>query len=224
MSVAEDLRQANHAALADFVEHPFFVRAGQGTLTPGERDAYFHFEHDFVEQAVTVFGHILVKAPDSAARTHLVQILHGLTTDQAELFATLLRRTGPAPPPPWPEAVSAFRNGMTRIAADGAYHEGLAAMLAAEWTYARVSTQLMEQGLHDTLLRDWFALHTEEGFLRGVAWIEAELDRHVRTAAQFTEASAAFAQAVVLEIAFHSAALNRSETGQDARLGEGDGR
>lgn len=207
MSAAETLRQANRDALAGFVDHPFFRRAEAGTLHPAERDAYFHFEHRFVQQAVTVFGHILVKAPDVAAQTHIVGILGGLVGDQTALFADILAQIGPPPPAPWPEAVPAFCAGMTAIAADGAYHEGLAAMLAAEWTYAEVSRRLVAAGLADPLLRDWFALHVGPGFLRGVRWLEDEIDRHATDPARLGEASAAFARAVALEVAFHSAAL-----------------
>ncbi|MGY6548951.1 MAG: TenA family protein [Roseinatronobacter sp.] len=208
MNVAAQIRQANAAALPGFLEHPFFVQAARGVLRPQARDAYFHYEHRFVEQAVTVFGHLLVKAPDFGAQTHLVAILGGLVTDQTALFARILQQIGPPPPKPWPVAVAEFCDGMTAIAAQGAYHEGLAAMLAAEWTYAQVSRKLVAAGLADPLLHDWFALHVEDGFLDGVRWLEAELDRCVRDPDAMAQACDAFGRAVQIEIAFHSAAIS----------------
>lgn len=208
MNIAESIRNANRSALAEFVDHRFFTKAAEGLLTDIERDAYFHFEHRFVEQAVTIFGHILLKAPDIEARRHLVGILYGLTHEQTDVFSRILARIGPPPSMPWPGAVDEFCEGMTAIACHGGYHEGLAAMLAAEWTYAKVSRRLVAGRLDDPLLQDWFALHIDERFLRGVTWIDSELDKAIQNAEQFEQASTAFARAVNLEVAFHSAALD----------------
>lgn len=207
MSLSTRLRRENAELLSGFLYHEFFQKVADGSLSQSQRDAYFHFEHRFVQQAVTIFGHILMKAPTFASQTHIVGILNGLATDQINTFGAIFRQTGAAPCAPWPGSTSRFCDGMTAIAQRGGYRAGLAAMLASEWTYAEVSERLTRGGLSDPLLHDWFALHTPEPYIRGVAWLQAELDAQPLDATSEADASEAFRQAVDLEIAFHSAPL-----------------
>lgn len=207
MSIAEALRHRHAERLEGFVRHELFRRIEEGRLDAAARDAYFVYEHRFVEQAVVVLGHILTKAP-APSRKHLVSILNGLVTEQFDIFERILGRIG-RPALRMPEAVEDFCEGMTALAREGGYAEGLAAMFAAEWTYAQVSRRLGEASLADPLLRDWFALHRQPAFLAGVAWLEAELDQAV--AGPLPDAvSEAFLRAIELEIGFHAAPLART--------------
>ncbi len=208
MRIAEALRHRHADRLDGFVQHEFFRRIEDGTLDAAARDAYFVYEHRFVEQAVVVLGHILTKAPVTS-RKHLVTMLNGLVTDQFEIFDRILGQIG-RPVLRMPDAVETFCDGMTAIARDGGYAEGLAAMFAAEWTYAQVSMRLGRAEVSDPLLRDWFALHTHPGFLQGVVWLEDELDQAVDGPAS-GEVSEAFLRAVELEIGFHEAPLKWAE-------------
>lgn len=204
MRTGEALRQRHAQALDGFLNHGFFQQVQDGTVTTAARDAYFAYEHRFVEQAVVVLAHVLTKAPTTASRKHLVTMLNGLVTDQITLFDAIFAQIG-RPTQPMPQAVTEFCEGMTAIARDGSYAQGLAAMLAAEWTYAEVSRRLGEVKVSDPLLADWFDLHTHPKFLAGVDWLEDELDR---IAGGPTPAlSEAFLRAIALEVAFHEAPL-----------------
>lgn len=213
MTTADRLRQENAALLDRFVSHPFFLLIADGRLPTAARDAYFVYEHSFVEQAVTVFAHILTKAPTPGARKHLVNILNGLVNDQKQIFDRIFAETGQPGMVEHPQAVTDFCEGMTRIAADGSYGQGLAAMLAAEWTYAEVSRRIMASEVRDPLLRDWFALHVEPPFLQGVGWLEAEIDVQAAQTGQ-EPLAATFREAILLEIAFHMVPLEQAQSQQ----------
>jgi thiaminase (transcriptional activator TenA) len=207
MSLSTRLRSQHAELLSGFLHHEFFQKVADGTLSPVQRDAYFHFEHRFVKQAVTVFGHMLVKAPTYDSQTHIVGILNGLVTEQTDVFRQVFASIGPSPETPWPGAVDRFCDGMTAIVRAGSYPAALAAMLVAESTYADVSERLSRNVIADPSLRIWFDLHTTDSFLRGVDWLKQELDRHQLDEADEAEASEAYRRAVELEIAFHSAPL-----------------
>lgn len=208
MGTAEALRNRHAAALNGFLHHDFFSKVADGSLDSSARDRYFVYEHRFVEQAVVVLGHVLTKAPTTAARKHIVQMLNGLVTDQIALFDTIFEAIS-RQPQIMPRTVDDFCEGMIAIAREGSYEQGLAAMLAAEWTYAEVSKRLAKANIRDLLLHDWFDLHTRPGFLAGVAWLESELDATdaVISAADFDPVSEAFLHAIALEIDFHNAPL-----------------
>lgn len=208
MRTAEALRNRHATALNGFLQHDFFAKVADGSLDSSARNRYFVYEHRFVEQAVVVLGHVLTKAPTTAARKHIVDMLHGLVTEQTSLFDTIFATIGPQPQN-MPPAVDDFCEGMTTIAREGSYERGLAAMLAAEWTYSEVSKRLAKANIQDQLLRDWFDLHTRPGFLAGVAWLEAELDcaQEPLIGTQFDSISQAFFLAINLEIEFHNAPL-----------------
>lgn len=208
MRTAEALRKTHAAALDGFLNHELFTRIAEGRLDSTARNAYFVYEHRFVEQAVIVMGHILTKAPTAAARRHIVHILNGLVTDQTSLFDKIFAVIGPQSQN-MPKSVDDFCEGMTEIVREGSYEQGLAAMLAAEWTYAEVSKRLERNNIQDILLRDWFDLHTRSNFLAGVAWLEAELDCAQEPLISTPSASidSAFLHAINLEIEFHNAPL-----------------
>jgi thiaminase/transcriptional activator TenA len=208
---AAALRGRHAGPLDAFLHHRLFREAEAGTLPASARDAYFTAERGFVGAARCVFAHLLLKAPDLGAARHVVGILDGLVNAQEPLFDGIYDRlglTGPARPAPATHALSA---GMEGIVRDGPYLAGLAAMLAAEWTYAQVATR-GDWSRADPTMRDWMELHAGEGFLSGVRWLEGEIER-AWTAEHAAAADAAFARAIELELAFHDAPLGEAASG-----------
>jgi len=192
----------HRARLAAFVEHPFFLAVEDGSLPAPARDRYFVSERHFVGAARGVFAYILAKATDLAPARHLVGILDGLVNAQEVLFDRIFDALGLSTPDLPAPAAQALGDGMTAIARDGSYAEGIAAMSVAEWTYAEVGRRDCWRACSDPTLRDWFALHAEPAFLSGAAWLSNELDRAWRPEDD-TRIDAAFARAIELEIAFH---------------------
>lgn len=207
------LRSASAEGFEALLDHPFFTAVAEGTLSPDARDHYLIYERRFVGAAVNVFANILAEARDPAAQRHLVSILHGLANDQSALFDRLFERAAVTPPShgqPMPPAVEGLCDGMVRLAAEGGYATGLAAMLVAESSYLQVAKRLAATPPPDPILRDWFALHAEPPFTEGVDWLVAEVDALPNDA--FPACHHAFERAIELEIAFHHAPLNRERS------------
>ncbi len=209
--LSDRLRAAHADDWNRLIFHPFFEAVEEGALSDTARDAYFCYERRFVDQAVGIFAHLLIKAPGDEARRHLVTILSGLVTDQNQSFERIFDHLGLAADAhlkvTLPPGVTALCTGMIQISAERSYAAGLSAMLVAEWSYLTVSRRLSRKPPADRALRDWFDLHTAEGFCKQVAWLHEEIDRLNAPSLPFAEMSAAFAEAIALEIAFHSAPL-----------------
>lgn len=113
-----------------------------------------------------------------------------------------------------PTEVTAFCEGMTALVKEGSYAEGLTAVLSAEWSYGQVSLRLLSGGIPDALLDEWFALHIQPTFMKGIDWIEYELERTVPYASctedHFASLSDTFLHAIRLEIDFHRQPLKVS--------------
>lgn len=215
MGCADDLRTRQRDALESFLAHPFFQAVQDGSLTPAARLAYFRYERAFVWRAVEIFALILTRVPDVDAARHLVRILDGLVHDQIALFDDIFRRLGAEPDAgPVPAQAAALGDGMVDLARRG-YAEGLAAMYAAEWTYAEVSRRMAAHPPADPLMREWFALHTEAAFVDGVAWVRSQLDACSGPAGVRQRLEESFAAAIAFEMDFHDAPLrpNGGRTG-----------
>ncbi|MEM8552446.1 MAG: TenA family protein [Pseudomonadota bacterium] len=207
MTAFADILRAHHRPQLDaFVHHPFFRAVEDGKLIATARDAYFINEGSFVGAAVGIFAHILTKAP-SGAQPHLVAILNGLVHTQLPFFAKLYGDLNITVPPEPPAAARALSDGMTEIAREGSYGAGVAAMLAAEWSYATVARRGGWRAADDETIRHWFALHAEDAFLDGVAWLEAEVNAAGEAGGR-QEMDNAFGEAIALEIEFHDAPLH----------------
>lgn len=98
MNISQALRQTHADALALFLHHGFFAKVQDGSLRKEARDAYFHYEHRFVQQAVLVIAHLLIKAPTAEARHHIRAILRGLVTEQMSVFELILIESVNLPP------------------------------------------------------------------------------------------------------------------------------
>lgn len=218
MTELSEIILSEHAEGLDaFAHHAFFAAVEDGSLTAAAARAYFINERGFVEQAVVVFAHILAKAPTLSSRRHLHAILQGLLYSQLDLFDAIQAELGiprdETADVSVPAGIRAVYDGFTAIARDGSYASGLAAMLVAESTYARVSDRLTTSPPRDPLLRNWFALHAQPEFLGGVAWLRQELDQLGRTGVTAGDVSGAVSSAIALEIAFHDEPLRNASAG-----------
>ena len=164
------------------------------------------YEREFVETAILIFGHMLLKAPGLEERRWLAGVLQAIAVDQigyfertfAELGITREHRQRPLPP-----SVLQFRDGMLTIARDGGYLDGVAITLAAEWMYATWCSRAAKRAIGDPIVRRWVDLHAEPGFLAQAD----SLRRRIDAADPSEEASLGrhFSHALELEIGFHTA-------------------
>jgi thiaminase/transcriptional activator TenA len=208
---ARTLREENAAIWEAMQTHRFVTDIMADRLDPLVFRRYLIFEHGFVETAILIFGHAMLKAPAFSQRRRLIGVLHSLAEEQLTYFAAVFRALGLAPDAAtqaMPQAVRRFDGGMLAIAASGSYAEILTIMLAAEWMYGSWCLRAAKTNIGEPALRDWVLLHTEPGFLDQVAWLMGEIDRE---AAGLDEAarhrlSALFRAALELEVTFHEAA------------------
>ena len=118
-----------------------FVRDVEADRLPAEVFArYLSYEREFVETAVLIFGHAMLKAPDHEQRRVLIGVLHGLVEEQLPYFDSAFQelQASPLPRGGSPPAVVAFGDGMLAVAKHGSYEDILAAMLGAEWDVRHV--------------------------------------------------------------------------------------
>ena len=104
---------------------PYHYRKAEQILAEIEADrlsaaafkAYLIYECDFVETAMLIFAHMLVKAPGLSERRWLAGVLQALAVDQITYFEGAFAAVGVTRKDrerPLPSAVSAFREGMQK--------------------------------------------------------------------------------------------------------------
>lgn len=204
--LSERIRAANQDVWDAMQAHRFVAEIEADRLSADAFKAYLVYECDFVETAMLIFGHMLVKAPGLEERRWLAGVLQALAVEQigyfertfAALGITAADRARPLPP-----SVFAFRDGMLAIARDGTYREGVAIMLAAEWMYATWCTRAAACRIGDPILRRWVDLHAEPEFLAQADWLRRQLD--AADPAEKDRLGDRFRRALELEIAFHQA-------------------
>lgn len=206
--------RSENTALWDTIQAHRFVTDIEHDRLPGDAlRRYFFFEHAFVETAVLIFGHALLKAPGFAQQRRLIATLSALSEAQLvwfqDCFAAL--SIGIAGPP-LPQAVQDFAAGMLAIAENGNYADIVTIMLAAEWMYGTWCVRCHQRPSAEPMLRAWVQLHAEPDFLGGVTWLRAEVDREAAALKGAGRARLAklFGRALALEIDFHSAAYDSS--------------
>ena len=212
-SLAQRLLDANRDVW-DAMQAHRFVRDIEADRLPAEVfERYLVFEHRFVETAILIFGHAMLKAPAIAQRHRLIRVLHALSTEQLPAFAGFFAALGIVPAgvaEVLPTAVRAFDRGMLQMAGEGGYCDVVAIMLAAEWMYATWCGRAYAVPITPPELRRWVALHAEPGFLDQVAWLRAEIDACAVDEDGAARLSARFRRALELEAAFHDAAYDAS--------------
>ena len=205
-TLSEEIR-ADHRDVWDSMQaHRFVAEIEADALSDAAFKAYLVYECDFVETAMLIFGHMLVKAPGLAERRWLAGVLQALATEQIGYFETTFAALGVTAEDrarPLPPSVFAFRDGMLAIARDGDYLEGVAIMLAAEWMYATWCSRAASKTISNPILKRWVDLHAEPEFLAQADWLRRQID--AAPPADRARLGARFREALALEIAFHSA-------------------
>ena len=199
-------------------QHRFVADILADRLDPDVFRRYLVFEQGFVETAILIFGHAMLKAPAFAQRRRLISVLHSLAEDQLTYFAGVFRALDMPPAVAAalaPAAVQRFDGGMLAIAKSGSYADILAIMLAAEWMYGTWCLRAASVEIAGAELRRWVALHAERGFLDQIDWMIDEINREATALddAGRDRLSALFREALQLEIAFHDAAYEDRSTG-----------
>ncbi len=208
--LSERLRAANQGAWNAMQAHRFVREIEADALPRAVFGRYLIFENAFVETAILIFGHALLKAPDLVARRWLCGVLHGLGDAQLAYFDRAFDTLGiatRAASGSLPAAVAAFDRGMLGVAATGAYLDILTIMLAAEWMYATWCGRANLRPISDPLIAEWVRLHAEPDFLAQADWLRAQVDAAGPNLdeATFHSLSNLFGYALLLEIDFHSA-------------------
>ena len=80
--------------------HRFVRDIEQDRLDPGVFRRYLVYERSFVEAAITIFGHALVKAPGIEQQRWLIGVLHALAHEQIDYFRRAFAEVGMAEPDP----------------------------------------------------------------------------------------------------------------------------
>jgi thiaminase (transcriptional activator TenA) len=205
---SERLRAANLELWQAMQEHRFVVDIERNRLPADTFNRYLAYEGRFVETAIGIFGHALIKAPSIGPKHWLIGVLNALSTEQVPYFDRTFEALGlPAPrhDAPLPAAVAAFDSGMLDIAQQGRYEDVIVAMLTAEWMYGTWCTRANRTPHDNPYIRKWVALHAEPTFNAQVQWLKGQVDGWSEQQFDFTRSSAIFARVLALEIDFHSA-------------------
>ena len=208
-SLSQRLLAANRGVWNEMQAHRF-VRDIEADALPRPVFArYIAYEHGFVETAILIFGHAMLKAHDFTARRWLCGVLHALSGKQLGYFdrvfaalGTEPSRLGPAPP-----SAAAFGRFMLGVAETGSYLDILTVMLAAEWMYATWCSQASQRPISDPDIAEWVQMHAAPEFRAQADWLRAGVDAGGADidAAAFRRLSDLFGTALRLEVDFHAA-------------------
>lgn len=208
-SLSQRLLSANRGMWDEMQAHRFVRDIEADTLPRPVFARYVAYEHGFVETAILIFGHAMLKAPDFAARRWLCGVLHALAGEQLGYFDRVFAalgtgpsRAGAAPPP-----VAAFGGFMLGVAETGSYLDILVTMLAAEWMYATWCGRAARRPISDPEIAEWVQMHAAPEFRAQADWLRAGVDAFGAgiDAAALRRLSDLFGTALRLEIGFHAA-------------------
>ncbi len=209
LSLSEEIRSANQGVWDAMQAHRFVAEIEADRLPAEVFKAYLIYECDFVETAMLIFGHMLVKAPGLPERRWLAGVLQALAVEQIGYFERVFAAVGITADDrarPMPAEVITFRDGMLAIARDGAYLDGVVIMLAAEWTYATWCSRAAQGIIANPELKRWVDLHAEPEFHAQAAWLRDQVDgAKDLTSADRRRLATLFGRALQLEIDFHTA-------------------
>jgi thiaminase (transcriptional activator TenA) len=208
-TLSNRIQAANRRVWDAMQDHRFVAAIEQDRLPLEVFKAYLVYECEFVETAMLIFGHMLIKAPRLSERRCLAGALQALAVDQIGYFErtfAALAMTSEERSRPLPAAVVAFRDEMLAIARDGRYLDGVVVMLAAEWMYATWCARAAKEPIANAELRRWVDLHAQSEFLTQADWLRRQIDGAADLADEEAgRLSALFGRALALEIAFHDA-------------------
>ncbi len=211
---SDEVIDENREAWDAMQTHRFVQDIQEDRLSPAVFHRYLAYESAFVETAISIFGHLLVKAPGLPEQRWLVGVLKALSEEQIAYFDEAFREIGLAESGlrglALPMPVVVFQKSMLAFAAHGPYVEGVAAMFAAEWVYWHWCRKAASRRISDPALRRWVDLHAAEGFEAQARWLKQQIDAAGETLdrAGRRRVSSVFGLALRLEIDFHHAAYS----------------
>lgn len=213
--LSQQLRDENTGVWEAMQSHRFVTDIEADHLPDTVFHRYLVFEHAFVETAILIFGHAMLKADNFTQRRWLIGVLHALATEQLTYFERSFATLGVSarrPDQELPPDVVAFDRGMLRIAETGGYLDILVAMLAAEWMYATWCSRANERPISDPELKRWVALHAEPDFRAQADWLAAQVDDAgtALDATARTRLCGLFGHVLQLEVDFHEAAYDEA--------------
>ncbi len=194
--------------------HAFTRGIGDDSLPPAAYARYLIEDYAFITDLASAIAFTLAKAPDMPAKRQLAAFLAMLTSEENDYFLRSFAALGVPPE----EYLSAAQGPVTRdfaatmvgAARDGAYEDGLACIVCAEWVYLTWGRREAEKPRPARFyLAEWIDLHAVPAFQDFVGWLRAELDRRgpgLTPAAQHRVADL-FTRMCRLERAFFDAAL-----------------
>lgn len=163
---------------AAILRHPFLTGLADGTLPPEVFGHYVVQDSLYLRSYARVLALCSAKAPDEgAARLFAGDAVAAIAVERdmhAELFATYgddVERTPVLP------TTLAYTSYLLRVAHQGSFVEGLAAVLPCYWIYARVGEELVAKSSPDPNYARWIATYGGEEFHETVRAVLALTDR-----------------------------------------------
>jgi thiaminase (transcriptional activator TenA) len=212
--LSDEIVEQNRDVWEAMQTHRFVREIEDDRLDPAVFHRYLAYENAFVETAISIFGHLLVKAPGLSEQRWLIGVLKALSEEQIAYFRDAFQEIG-LPESRWrgiqlPMPVAAFRQSMLAFAAHGPYAEGVAAMFAAEWMYWHWCRRAASRKISAPILRRWVDLHAADEFARQARWLKQQIDVAGKSLSPGGQRriSSVFRLALRLEIDFHSAAYS----------------
>jgi thiaminase/transcriptional activator TenA len=211
-SFSEGMRARADRTWRAILRHRFFREVATDAVSDRVFARCLRIEYGFVDTAARALGYAVAKAPSFQERRRLGLGLHGLVTDQEQVFVDAFERMGA----PGNERTGLSPHGLAlplhalflKVAETEAYEEILACTLAAEWLYLTWCSTANKSPSSRGYIRDWVALHAGGSFAEHVVWVRSEIDTRGPTLTEARQArlGALFEEALEAEIAFHDAA------------------
>jgi len=208
---SDELLARHQAAWRDMQQHRFVMEIERDQLPDSVFNRYLVFEGNFVATAIAIFALAVSKAPAIGQQRWLIGVLNALVDTQIAWFEAVLTRRGidPAAYPDDLPGVTAFRDGMLRVAQQGSYVDIITLMFGAEWMYYHWCKRVSAQPQQDIDVRHWVDMHADEAFYQQASWLKNELDRCalLLNATEKQRLSQLYGTVLQWEIDFHSAAF-----------------
>jgi thiaminase/transcriptional activator TenA len=209
-SLSDRMLRENADTFGRMVAHRFVRDVSDDRLPAEVFDRYLVIEGAFVDTAIAIFALATAMTEGIETRRRLIAVLDALANAQVAYFESVLaaRRISPAKTDLSAPGVTAFREGMLRIAERGGYAEIVTAMFAAEWMYWTWCKNAARAQISDPHLRKWIDLHAAPDFEAQANWLRAEVDRVGGRLDDVGRAGLVrlFGEVLMLEIGFHDAA------------------
>lgn len=207
-SISDLILEENKHVFETMLSHPFVTQIEDGSLSHSSYHRYLVFEGRFVETAIEIFAFATAKAPDLPSKRHLIAVQNVLASEQMGYFENIYAELNVDVEIEIPLAVHAFDRRMREIARDGGFLDIVTAMFAAEWMYWTWCRKAASTKIANPHIREWIDMHVNETFVDQAHWLKTCIDK-LATSNDLPRLTAVFAEVTALEIAFHTAPLER---------------